>query len=117
VKKMPIPIARVAGESTRIGRLTIRPAGNPATSPSPISIATTSSLRAVITSPAANAIRLATRTSTCRPVRSPISPPSGTESAISHSTMLVDEAAAVSDQPRSVSISVPNPKTTPRPAL
>src|ERR1700704_1539601 len=112
-----MPIARVAGCSTRAGRLRIGPAGCPHTNPSATMVKTTAPLRGSAVINIANTMQPATRTNSGRLVRSARKPPSGTETAASHNTMLMVDPAAAIDQPRSTSIEGPKLKIIANPTL
>src|SRR6202521_4109647 len=106
-----MPIARVAGRSTRAGRLNIGPAGRPLNNPSATTAKITAPLCESATISIANTTQPATRINSGRPVRSARNPPDGTEITASHNTMLIVDPAAVIDQPRSASIEGPKLKT------
>src|SRR5260370_39748578 len=112
-----MPIARVAGASTRAGRLRIGPAGWPHTNPSATTVKTTAPLRGSATISVANAMQPAASINSGRLVRSAKKPPSGTEITASHSTMLMIHPAAAIDQPRSTSIDGPKLKIIAKPTL
>src|SRR5882757_9517537 len=112
-----MPIARVAGCSTRAGRLRIGLAGCPHSNPSATTVKTTAPLRGSAVISLANTMQPATRTNSGRLVRSARKPPSGTESTASHNTMLMVDPAAAIDQPRSTSIEGPKLKITAKPTL
>ena len=112
-----MPIARVAGCSTRAGRLKLGPAGRPHTNPSAMMFSNTALLRGSVISSIANAMQPPARINSGRPLRSARKPPSGTESTVTHNTMLMIDPAAAIDQPRSTSIDGPKLKMIAKPTL
>src|SRR6202049_2616017 len=112
-----MPIGRVAGCSTRAGRLIIGPAGRPVSNPSTMTVEITAPLCDSASIRAANTMQLATTMDCGRLVRSARNPPDGTEITPSHNTMLMADPAAAIDLPRSTSIEGPKLKITAKPTL
>src|SRR5665213_3308216 len=114
---MPMPIERVAGASTRAGRLMIGPAGRAATRPSAIAAGNTASVRGNANINNAPAMAAATSMVCGRPLRSARTPPPGTANTEIHNTILMIEPAADIDQPRAASIDGPKEKIVANPTL